>query len=148
MVKQPNANPKRNLDQQIQKSEREIRALEKTLAHLFAKNAGYKKTFTPVDENSAAYEQKSLLEEQGWRVNLAGTLDGRGGHCIVRGEQRVILKSQLPTPDKIDILVEALRGLDLDGVHLRPDLRELIEPGSLAESEAEEQPAAEPAAGS
>ena len=52
------------LDQQIQKSEREIRALEKTLGHLFAKNAGYKKTFTPVSEASAQFEQKSLLEEQ------------------------------------------------------------------------------------
>ncbi len=91
---------------------------------------------------------KSLLEEQGWRVNLAGTLDGRGGHCIVRGEQRVIMKSQLATDDKIDILVEALRGIDLDAIHVRPDLRELIEPGALtdgASSEGEE-PAVEPAA--
>lgn len=76
---------------------------------------------------------KSLLEELSWRVNLAGTLDGRGGHCIVRGERRVILKSQLPTNDKNDILIEALRGIDLDAVHVRPDLRELIQPGSLAE---------------
>jgi len=52
------------LDQQIQKSEREIRALEKTLGHLFAKNAGYKKSFTPVSEASAQFEQKALLEEQ------------------------------------------------------------------------------------
>ena len=91
---------------------------------------------------------KSLLEEQGWRVNLAGTLDGRGGHCIVRGEQRVILKSQLPTDDKVDILVEALRGLDLDAIHVRPDLREMIEAGSLAEDAAAESDAAaaEPAA--
>ncbi len=93
---------------------------------------------------------KSLLEEQGWRVNLAGTLDGRGGHCIVRGEQRVILKSQLPTDDKVDILVEALRGLDLDAIHVRPDLRELIEPGAHLEGAASEgeEPTAEPAAGS
>ena len=101
---------------------------------------------------------KSLLEEQGWRVNLASTLDGRGGHCIVRGEQRVILKSQLATSDKIDVLVEALRGLDLEDVHLRPDLRELLEPGSLGASDGEpvpdpaperaEEPVQEPAAGS
>jgi hypothetical protein len=78
---------------------------------------------------------KSLLEELGWRVNLAGTLDGRGGHCIVRGERRVILKSQLPTNEKNDILIEALRGIDLDAVHVRPDLRELIAPGSLGEDE-------------
>ena len=40
------------LDQQIQKSEREIRALEKTLGHLFAKNAGYKKTFCRISPNT------------------------------------------------------------------------------------------------
>jgi len=52
------------LDQQIQKAEREIRALEKTLQHLFAKNAGYKRSFAPVEENTPQYEQKVLLEEQ------------------------------------------------------------------------------------
>ena len=94
---------------------------------------------------------KSLLEDQGWRVNLAATLDGRGGHCIVRGEQRVIMKSQLATGDKVDVLVEALRGLDLEGVHVRPDLRELIEPGSMADAAPDEgaaPPAEEPAASS
>ena len=52
------------LDQQIQKAEREIRALEKTLQHLFAKNAGYKRSFMPVEENTQQFEQKVLLEEQ------------------------------------------------------------------------------------
>jgi len=52
------------LDQQIQKAEREIRALEKTLQHLFSKNAGYKRSFAPVEENTPQFEQKVLLEEQ------------------------------------------------------------------------------------
>ena len=52
------------LDQQIQKAEREIRALEKTLQHLFAKNAGYKRSFMPVEQNTPQFEQKVLLEEQ------------------------------------------------------------------------------------
>ena len=52
------------LDQQIQKAEREIRALEKTLSHLFSKNAGYKRSFAPVEQNTPQYEQKVLLEEQ------------------------------------------------------------------------------------
>ena len=52
------------LDQQIQKAEREIRALEKTLQHLFAKNAGYKRSFQPVEQNTPQFEQKVLLEEQ------------------------------------------------------------------------------------
>jgi len=52
------------LDQKIQKAEREIRALEKTLQHLFAKNAGYKKSFEPISKNTPQYEQKMFLEEQ------------------------------------------------------------------------------------
>jgi len=52
------------LDQQIQKAEREVRALEKTLAHLLSKNAGYKQSFAPVDPKTPHYEQKVLLEEQ------------------------------------------------------------------------------------
>ena len=52
------------LDQQIQKAEREIRALEKTLQHLFAKNAGYKRSFQPVEQSTPQFEQKVLLEEQ------------------------------------------------------------------------------------
>ncbi|KOO52804.1 flagella associated protein [Chrysochromulina tobinii] len=52
------------LDQQIQKAEREIKALEKTLQHLFAKNAGYKRSFAPVEQNTPQFEQKVLLEEQ------------------------------------------------------------------------------------
>mmetsp|Transcript_10381 Transcript_10381/g.31931 ORF Transcript_10381/g.31931 Transcript_10381/m.31931 type:complete len:882 (-) Transcript_10381:323-2968(-) len=52
------------LDQQIQKAEREVRALEKTLNHLFAKNAGYKASFEPVEKRTPQYEQKVQLEEQ------------------------------------------------------------------------------------
>lgn len=52
------------LDQQIQKAEREVRALEKTLNHLFAKNAGYKASFEPVERQGPQFEQKLLLDEQ------------------------------------------------------------------------------------
>ena len=38
---------------------------------------------------------------------------------------------QASDSEKTDVLVDALRGEDLDDVHVRPDLRELIFPGSL-----------------
>ena len=44
-----------------------------------------------------------------------------------------ILQSGCPTSEKTDVLVDALRGEDLDAVHVRPDLRELLFPGSLDE---------------
>lgn len=53
-----------DLDLQIQKAEREIRALEKTLEHLFSKNAGYKRSVTPAESSTPAFEQKLLLDEQ------------------------------------------------------------------------------------
>jgi hypothetical protein len=74
---------------------------------------------------------RRTLEEQGWRISTARSLSGKGGHCIVHGQRRVILQGNLPVADRIDVLVEALRQEDLDGIHLRPDLRELVEPGSL-----------------
>jgi len=52
------------LDQQIQKTEREIRAREKTLNHVYAKNAAYKQSFSIVDQSAPLFEQKLLLEEQ------------------------------------------------------------------------------------
>lgn len=80
-------------------------------------------------------ELRALLEEREWSVHQTRHLDGRGGHCVVRGERRVILRRQLPTTDKIELLVEALRGQDeeLETVHLRPDLRELLCPGAFDE---------------
>merc|ERR1711998_532212 len=52
------------LDQKIQKTEKEIRALERTLQHLYDKNRNYKASFAPIDTTSAPFEQKLLLEEQ------------------------------------------------------------------------------------
>ena len=84
---------------------------------------------------------RELLEAMGWQVELARLLDGRGGHCIVRGQRRVILSSRVPTSERLDVLIEALREQDLDDVFVRPDLRELIAPGSLSEPDEVEPPA-------
>ena len=89
---------------------------------------------------------KGLLDELGWQVNQTKTLPGRGGHCVVHGNRRVILQSGVPTSEKTDVLVDALRRENLDDVHVRPDLRELIFPGSLDESDNDEPPTDEPAA--
>jgi UDP-glucose:O-linked fucose beta-1,3-glucosyltransferase len=53
------------LDEQIHKTERELRALEKTLNHLYAKNQAYRQSFALVDPSAPLFEQKMLLEEQG-----------------------------------------------------------------------------------
>ncbi|MEM7247351.1 MAG: hypothetical protein AAF533_18560 [Acidobacteriota bacterium] len=52
---------------------------------------------------------RSELNHRGWRVETARSLTGRGGHCIVAGEQRVILRGQVPVSDRLEVLWEALR---------------------------------------
>jgi hypothetical protein len=71
---------------------------------------------------------KELLESLGFVVTLSRTLESRGGHCLVRGQQRLILARWLPASEQVDVMVEVLSGLDLEGVFVRPDLRELVQP--------------------
>lgn len=52
-------------DAKIRKAEREIRALENTLAHLLTRNQKYKDNFKKADQAQATYiEEKEKLEEQ------------------------------------------------------------------------------------
>jgi hypothetical protein len=85
---------------------------------------------------------RRLLEDLGWKVNLASTLGGRGGHCVVHGQRRVILKSQCPTADKVDVLVDALSRENLAGVEVPAAVQALIDAVPLPDDadEAADQP--------
>ena len=50
-----------------------------------------------------------------------------GGLCRVKGDLVIIINSKITTRNKIQALVEALKHFDLDGVYVRPALRELLE---------------------
>jgi len=50
-----------------------------------------------------------------------------GGLCRVKGDLVIIINSKIATKNKIQALVEALKHFDLDGVYIRPALRELLE---------------------
>ncbi len=50
-----------------------------------------------------------------------------GGLCRVKGDLVIIINSRITTRNKIQALVEALKHFDLDGVYVRPALRELLE---------------------
>lgn len=91
-----------------------------------------KPTAQEVREQELYGALKELLEQLGWTVTLARHLDGRGGHCLVRGEKRVIASARFPWAERVELLVEALRGEELDDVFVRPDLRELIEGAGAA----------------
>ena len=53
-------------------------------------------------------------------------LEGKGGECIVKGKPYVIINEGLPDEEKISILVSALKKLDLEGIFLKPRIRELF----------------------
>ncbi|CAD7950216.1 unnamed protein product [Amoebophrya sp. A120] len=58
------------LDANIKKAEKEVRALENTLAHLTHRNDAYKNKFRTADQASAAdTDQKQVLEEQNQAAN-------------------------------------------------------------------------------
>ena len=69
---------------------------------------------------------KGLLQDRGWSVSVARTLDGRGGHCVVRGQRRVILAARTPVPDRVDVLAELLGEEDIDVASLAPELRDRL----------------------
>jgi len=54
-------------------------------------------------------------------------LPGRGGMCIIRGEQRIIIERSLGTREKIRLLAEGLAEFDFEDVFLLPAVREAIE---------------------
>ena len=50
-----------------------------------------------------------------------------GGLCRVKGERLIIINSNTPTTGKIQVLVDALKHFDLDGIYILPALRDLLE---------------------
>jgi len=64
------------------------------------------------------YEPICLEEEA---INTAG------GLCKLRGKDLLIINSKATEKDKIRVLVQALRGFDLDQIYVRPAIRELLD---------------------
>ena len=63
--------------------------------------------------------EEVLLREVGYRV--------RSGACRVRGEDVVFLDRQLGASERVDVLVAALEGRDVEPHYLSPALRRLFE---------------------
>jgi hypothetical protein len=50
-----------------------------------------------------------------------------GGLCRVRGVERVLMAEGTSLPQRVEILASALRGRDLDGIYLKPAVRDLLD---------------------
>lgn len=59
---------------------------------------------------------------------MAGLVQNTGGLCRVRGEYRVIIDRRLKPPERVQILVDALRRFDTHTLEVEPELRELLTP--------------------
>jgi len=52
----------------------------------------------------------------------------RNGLCTIKGERTLFIHKSHSPAEKIRILAEALKRVDLTGVYLKPAVRELIDP--------------------
>jgi len=57
---------------------------------------------------------------------MTGLVQGTGGLCRVRGEYRVIIDRRLKPPERVQILVEALRRFDTHHLEVDPELQPLL----------------------
>ena len=55
----------------------------------------------------------------------------RGGLCRVQGQYFLIMHSRLTRREKIRVMTEALRGLAIEDVYLKPVIRELLDKSGL-----------------
>ncbi|MBI1910532.1 MAG: hypothetical protein HYS21_00860 [Deltaproteobacteria bacterium] len=77
----------------------------------------------------------ALLEEATEKLSIKlgyenlrkGEVISHGGIFVLRGEKRILIHNGLTIKDKIEVLLDILTGLDTEGVHLPPEVRERIE---------------------
>jgi hypothetical protein len=81
-----------------------------------------------MDWERALVDLEELLERLGIELRREA-LPGQGGLCEVRGKKMLFVSRMLPPGEQVELMVQALRGLDLSGVYLRPALRELLGDG-------------------
>ncbi len=66
--------------------------------------------------------REKILREVGYRA--------RGGTCLFRGRNLIILDREMAPAEQVEILAEVLRGHDLEALYLSPAARRLIDAAS------------------
>jgi hypothetical protein len=59
---------------------------------------------------------------------MTGLVQGTGGLCRVRGQYRIIIDRRLKPPERVQILLDALRRFDTHPLDLEPELQQLLTP--------------------
>jgi hypothetical protein len=71
-------------------------------------------------------ELKSVADELGIRVRFE-TGDFDGGYCLLREKKMLVLNRRFTVPKKIRTLALSLTEYGLEGVYVKPTVREAIE---------------------
>lgn len=93
--------------------------------HLIAKKA------LPLNDDILLEQLEELAERIGITIRYenmnAEDSPASGGLCRLKGDYLLIVHSRATIPEKIRVVTRALRQFDLNGIYLRPFLRELLE---------------------
>jgi hypothetical protein len=88
-------------------------------------------TAIPLREEALLNQLADLAERLGIPVRYENiTMEdssGVGGLCRVKGEYALIVHSRLTVKEKIMVLATALKKFDLNGIFIKPALRELLD---------------------
>lgn len=89
--------------------------------------------YTSMDEQFIIDQLEELVERFGIKIRYEPMHQDEesvklvGGMCRLKEEYMLIINSKATFAEKIRALAEALRHFDLDGVYIRPALREFLE---------------------
>lgn len=53
--------------------------------------------------------------------------DGKGGHCIARGTEYIIINKRLPYVEQVEVFSQALRRFPIENLYILPRVRKYIE---------------------
>ena len=72
-------------------------------------------------------ELEAVASELSVEIRLEDLEGSRGGLFRLRGQTCILLDRELSVPERVDLMVRSLARLPLDGVFLRPAVRELLQ---------------------
>jgi len=78
-----------------------------------------------IDNKELLLQLEQLAEQLGYGISYAD-MPGKGGLVRLRGKGSFIINRSLATEEKIDVICENLRALDLGNIYLLPALRRRI----------------------
>ncbi len=77
----------------------------------------------------------NILEETVARLSIKldyddlrkGEVNTHGGTFVLRGKRHILIHKNLSLKEKVEVLTDILAGMDTEGVHIPPEVREKIE---------------------